>query len=110
MKETYEWREMLPAVWFAAASAVPEDETDFYDAGCTGGHESVPEDCVHHGAERDLLWVSGHAPAREHDDHTGQDVPSGSSATTSTQPYTEETCAPPDNSHSCMLDVVLDPV
>lgn len=100
---------MLPAVWFTTASAVPEDEADFDDAGCTGSHEGVSEDSVDHGAERDFLWMSGHSPACEHDDYTWQDISSRSSAAAATEPDTEETRAPPDYAHSCMLNIVLDP-
>ena len=62
-----------------------------------------------HGANHRVLGVTRHGIASQHDDDTGNQVALGSAVALPAQPDTQQTGAPPDNSHGGVLQVIMHP-
>jgi hypothetical protein len=93
------------------ADAVPvlQHERDLDHPHRPGCHQRVPEDGVHHVAERQMLRMRAHRPAG-HDDHEGRDqVPLRPAISLSAEPDAQEAGTPPHDAHGRMLQVVADP-
>ena len=88
---------------------VAEDKANLDDAGQASGNQSVAKDGMDHGGEHERLRVARHAPAGECNDHSGDKVALGSSATIATEPDADETGGPPDDAHGRVLQVIVDP-
>lgn len=56
-----------------------------------------------------MLWVSRHSPSSNQDHETWNEVPLGSSISFSAQPDSSQACAPPNNTHSGVLDIISTP-
>ena len=110
---TYEWREVLETVRVQASHTdsglVAQHERNLDDTGDTSCHQGISEDRVDHGADHQALRVSRHGIARHEDDNRRNQVPLGSAVAVTAQPHTQQTSAPPDNAHSGVLEIVVDP-
>lgn len=110
---TYKRRDVLEAVniiaIFGNANLVVQHEGHFDNARHANSHESVAKSLVRHGADHQLLGVSGHGPAREENDEAWDEVALRGPVSRTAQPYASQAGAPPDYTHGGMLPVVLDP-
>ena len=100
---------MLPAIGLAATTAILEQERDFHDPCPARGHKRVPKNSMHHGTQRQLLRMSTHSPPRHQDDQSRQNIPLRPSVPAPGKPHTEQTCAPPYNPHTRVLQIIPHP-
>ena len=108
-----EWRQELEAVGILSIAGdgvcISQDEADFDDASDTSSHQGVAKDTVHHGAQVQLLRVATHGPASDSDDDSGNQVALGTATAVAAQPHAQKTSAPPDDTHTGMLQVIAYP-
>lgn len=104
---------MLEAVGVCAIRAngvlVSQHERDFNDSRDTRGHQCITEGSMDHRTDHQVLWVTGHSPTSQENDNARNKIPLWPAISASTQPHTQKTRAPPDNTHSRMLHVIMCP-
>ena len=111
-RRTYKWWNILPAVSLSILRdgvCILQHKCNLNDPGSSSRHQSISKDSVDHCTEREVLRVSRHSPTSNEDDETRDEVPLGPSISLPAQPDTGQASTPPDNAHSCVLDVVCDP-
>lgn len=84
-------------------------EADFNQPRQPGRHESIPEERMHHRAQHQLLRMRAHCVPGQKDDDAGYDVSLWPSVSCPAQPHPHETRAPPDNTHTRVLQVIVSP-
>jgi hypothetical protein len=108
-----ERRQKLEAVGilsiFGNRVGIFQDETDFDDASDTSSHQGVAKDTVYHGTDVQLLRMATHGPASNGNDDGRNQVALGTAAAVTAEPHAQQTSAPPDDTHTGMLQVVAYP-
>lgn len=93
----------------STSSRVSKEEADFDNSCGTRSHQGISKDGVNHGAQWKILRMGTHPPAG-HDDHECRDdISPWFTASAATQPNAQKTCTPPYNSHTSVLEIILDP-
>ena len=108
----YERRDVLPAVGIAILRdgiGIPENERNLDNSRQSSCHQSVPKHRVDHRAKWQVLGMGRHSPASDENHETWNEIPLWTTVTLSAQPDTSQTCAPPNDTHGCMLDIVRNP-
>lgn len=88
---------------------IAQDEADLNYSCKTSAHESVTEYAVDHRAEWKTLRVCAHGPASHEDDNARDEIALRAAATVSTEPDSDQSSTPPDDSHTGVLQVVVYP-
>lgn len=91
------------------SAAIPQHERNFNDSRSSRSHERVAEERVNHSADHRVLRVTRHGITGQHNNDTRDNVPLGPAVALPAQPDTQQTSAPPDNSHGGVLQVVMHP-
>jgi hypothetical protein len=86
-----------------------QDETDFDDAGNSSSHQGVAENTVYHGTDVQLLRMTTHGPTSDGNDDGRNQIALRAATAVAAQPHTQQTSAPPDDTHTGMLHVIADP-
>lgn len=111
--KTYEWREILEAVGicsiWAERGLILQDERDLNDPHGTCGHQGISEDGVDHGTQHQLLRVCGHGITGQQDDNGRDQIALRPAVPLPAEPDTQQTGAPPDNTHRGVLEVTVHP-
>jgi hypothetical protein len=89
--------------------SVLEDECNFNNTRQPSCHKRISKHGMGHGADWQTLRVSGHGPSGHEDDETGNEVALRVAIAVAAQPHAGQTSAPPNDAHSGVLPVVLDP-
>jgi hypothetical protein len=110
---TYKWWEVLEAVGVISTHAdsglIPQHKGDLNDTGDTSGHEGISEDGVDHGADHQSLRVRRHSIPSHENDNGRNEVALGAAIAAPAQPHTQQTSAPPDNTHGSVLQIIVHP-
>lgn len=113
VERTYKRREILEAVRVRAANAdsglIAQHERDLNDASHTSRHQRIPKDRVDHGTDHQSLGMRRHSIASHQNDQSRNEVPLRPPVAVAAQPHTEQTGAPPDNTHSSVLEIIVNP-
>lgn len=88
---------------------VPEDEGDFNDTSEADGHQGLAKCRVRHGTDHQLLRMSRHGPTSDENHEARNEVTLGVAVAVPAEPHARQARAPPDNPHSRVLPVILDP-
>lgn len=99
----------MEAVRLGKSRLILQHERDLNDAGQTRRHQGISKEGVDHSTDHQMLGVSGHGIAGHQDDDGRNEVTLGTTAAGTAEPHTQQTSAPPDNSHSSMLEVIVNP-
>lgn len=86
-----------------------ENKSDLDDSSESHTHEGISKHGVRRSTDHQILRVRRHGPASNKDHESWDEVAFGASVTILAQPNTSQTGAPPDDAHSRMLPVILDP-
>lgn len=111
--ETYEWWQVLETVCVGAIGAegalISQHEGDLDDSRDTRSHQRITEDSMNHRADHEVLRMARHSPTGQENDKGGNKIPLWPTIPAPTQPHTQQTRAPPNNTHSRMLQVIMPP-
>jgi hypothetical protein len=94
---------------FRDGVGVFQDETDFDDASNTSSHQGVAKDAVYHGTDVQRLSMTTHGPASNGDDDGRNQIALGTATAVAAEPHTHQTSAPPDDTHTGMLQIIMCP-
>lgn len=94
---------------FSQRLLVFEHKSNLDNAGDASRHESVTKHFVRSGASHKLLRMGRHSPASDQDNKAWNEVALGIAVAIPAKPYTRQAGAPPDNAHSSVLPIILDP-
>lgn len=99
----------MEAVGLRESRLILQNEGNLNNTRKTRAHESIPEDRVNHSTDHQLLSMSGHRIPSKHDNNSGDKVALRPTTATATEPHTQQTRTPPNNTHSSMLEIIMNP-
>lgn len=102
----------MPAVGIAILGngvSISKDECNLNNPCESSSHQGITKCCMDHSAEHKVLRMCRHRPPSDCNDETRNEVPLWCSVPLPAQPNPSKAGAPPDNTHSSMLDIIADP-
>lgn len=89
--------------------AILEHKRNLNDPDQPRRHQRVSKHGMNLLTERQVLRMSRHAPASQHDHQRGDQIALRLAVALSAQPHAQQARAPPDNPHSRVLQIVVHP-
>lgn len=93
----------------AECASIFQNKGNLDDSCCSSSHQGISKDCVDHAAEMQGLWMRRHGVPGQQDDNCGNEVALRTTVPLTAQPDPQKTGAPPDNAHSRVLQIVVNP-